>query len=134
MAAQTKDISLQEQMRRYTYILLAVLGTCTGGYFIMSSQAVFLGIMVGFVTGYLMLWTMYRHAQIIGGAHTHSTRFGMFMAGLGFVVRIMLAVFTVALSLKYPTQLDTLAVLIGLGLVYAMTMIEMMCKVLRRKG
>ncbi|WZY00162.1 ATP synthase subunit I [Bacillus sp. FSL W7-1360] len=134
MAVQANNLSFQGQMKRYTWVAAAVMVVCVGGYFFTSSQVIFRSLMLGFFTGYIILWTNYRHVHIVGHVNSSSTLFAMFIAGLGFVIRVSLALAALILALQYPTRFNTFAVIMGLSLMYGIVMVEMVSKVLRRKG
>lgn len=129
----SSPLVMKSKMKFYFLIAVLTVMVFLVGFFITPFQSIFLGLILGFSISFLNLWTTYRNAHIIGGIHAPSKWPFMFLASLGFLFRIFLALTAIWFSLQYPERFHIIAVIVGLGLMYAIMMLDMIIKSFKAK-
>ncbi|WP_078393017.1 ATP synthase subunit I [Shouchella patagoniensis] len=129
----SSHLVMKSKMKFYFLIAVLTVTVLLIGFFITPFQSIFLGLILGFSISFLNLWTTYRNAHIIGGIHAPSKWPSMIIASLGFVFRIFLVITAVWVAIQYPERFHILSVVIGLGLMYAIMMLDMIVKSFKAK-
>ncbi|NEU30404.1 hypothetical protein GN156_06365 [bacterium LRH843] len=125
-----------EKMKHYS-LIVAVLGIASLLIYLLTPlKTISLGFLIGLLFGYVNLWTIYRKTIIVGYAaskNAYRSIFSMILAGLGFVIRVSLALFAVWLSLLYPEAISLISVITGFSLIYFIILIDMISQLIRKR-
>lgn len=127
---------LAGKMKFYSLIMIAFGMITLLIYLLTPLKSYSLGFLLGIIFGYVNLWTIYRKTIVVGRAANtamNHSAFSLIWAGLGFVIRVALALFAVWLALNNPEQLHLLSVIIGFSLIYIIILIDMICQFMRKR-
>lgn len=128
--------SIQEKMKKHVIITSGFMVLFLLGYLTSPYEPQFLGIMLGLLLSFISLWTTYRMSIVIGDVASgikSTTIFSYLITGLGFGIRIFLAILGVWLALMYPEKLDLILVIAGLALMYVIIMADMLVESGRKR-
>ncbi|RSK28947.1 hypothetical protein EJF36_19820 [Bacillus sp. HMF5848] len=128
--------SFEMKMKNYSLIVLSLLGILLVGYVLLTWKTVFLGAFVGFLFGFLSLWTTYIKTKVIGEAAAgvkSYTSISYFIAIFGIAIRMGLAIIPVWMAILQPERLNIIAVIAGYSLIYIIIMTDMLVHFARKR-
>lgn len=125
------------KMKHYSIVvtIMGIIAICA--FLFTSWQTYALGFLVGLIFGYANLWTVYFKAIAVGRIADRRFNHSIVAytwAGLGFIIRTILALVAIWIALSYPAHVHLLFTIIGFSFVFIIIFSDTICQFMRRKG
>ncbi|MBP3039900.1 ATP synthase subunit I [Bacillaceae bacterium Marseille-Q3522] len=107
------------RIRKYLFYLLAIFVL---GWGFTRYQTIFLGLILGTSISFFNFWLLAKKVDKFG----KKLKKGKKIYSLGSISRMATAIFAVFIAMEYPQSVHLLSVVIGLMIVYAVIMIDLL--------
>ena len=129
-------ILFERKMKYYSFIVALISVSTLLVFLLTPLESYSIGLFIGLIFGYVNLWTIYRKTIVVGRAasrETNQSAFTLVWAGLGFLVRIAIALFAIWLAILYPEHINLFSVITGFSLIYIIILIDMIIQFVRKR-
>lgn len=114
-------------LRRYAQYFLYAIAIAVIGYGFTPYQTIFLGIILGAVLSFFILWSLHSKIKRFGQAVVEGRR----VRSLGTLTRFALAALGVLITIQYPEFFHPIGVVIGLMLAYLIIFLDFIIQKIR---
>lgn len=122
-------MELQTINQRGSKYILFLLSFYVMGWGFTSYQSIFAGLILGTSISLISFRLLVKRTIRFGEAVAR----GQKVKGLGMLIRFALAALAVAITLKYPEEIDLISVVIGLMTFYFVIMIDLLLQSMLKK-
>lgn len=107
-------------MKRYAQYFLYFIAIAVLGWGFTSYQTIFLGVILGTVLSFFILWSLFSKVKRLGQAIVEGRK----MRSLGTLTRFALAALGVIAAIRYPELFSPVGVVIGLISTYIIIFLD----------